>query len=211
MRTLDLCSLKEIHCCKLWKIKKNIKKAVLKSREPPNFYLKKPKNIIKGCNLRNLWSRMWSYLEFWRFIAEIKTAVNTLYTRNSEKNRENKIIEEILANLLLVWVTRLELAASTTPMGSGWYVNLQISWDICQYRWFFGVFGYFSKNIVCRKKCTRCRKNTILYQNLVPDFSAFQGFCGFCLKELYHIFSNNQVQNPTFLKINNLATYCALF
>ena len=38
------------------------------------------------------------------------------------------------------------------------------------------------------KKCTRCRKNTILYQNLVPDFSAFQGFCGFCLKELYHIF-----------------------
>ena len=38
------------------------------------------------------------------------------------------------------------------------------------------------------KKCTRCRKNTILYQNFVPDFSAFQGFCGFCLKELYHIF-----------------------
>ena len=38
------------------------------------------------------------------------------------------------------------------------------------------------------KKCTRCRKNTILYQNFVPDFSAFQGFCGFCLKGLYHIF-----------------------
>ena len=115
MRTLDLCYLKEMHCCKLWKIKKNIKKAVLKSREPPKFLLKKPKNVIKGCNSKNLWSRMWSCLEFRRFFAGIKIAVNTLYTWKNEENRENKRKEEILTNLLLVWVTRLELAASTTP------------------------------------------------------------------------------------------------
>ena len=38
------------------------------------------------------------------------------------------------------------------------------------------------------KKCTRYRKNIVLYQNLVPDFSVLQGFCALCHKELYHIF-----------------------
>ena len=111
MRTLDRCCLKEIHCCKLWKIKKNIKKAVLKSREPPKFLLKKPKNVIKGCNLKNLWSRMWSCLEFRWFFAGIKIAVNTLYTRKSEKR------EKIKENRRFNWTSDFGLSDKTWTCG----------------------------------------------------------------------------------------------
>ena len=163
MRTLDLCYLKEMHCYKLWKIKKNIKKAVLKSREPPKFLLKKPKNVIKGCNSKNLWSRMWSCLEFRRFFAGIKIAVNTLYTWKSEKTRENKRKEEILANLLLVWVTRLELAASTTPIEKtpSWNAFFESVFFLFCKMWFWTRQHHFAVKTNQWGNC-ECRVNLFL-------------------------------------------------
>ena len=51
-----------------------------------------------------------------------KEQAHLIYRENAsfhELLQENKRKEEILANLLLVWVTRLELAASTTPTPAG--------------------------------------------------------------------------------------------